>query len=976
MLTMVQQYSACSLFETAVYEQWFEFIDQAPREFQFLKSFTPVFEAMTQRLLEHIKDVSLIDLATLKSSVYQHNALTVYQMVVRVCVLEMHDAKENGYLTDETSEKRFDQFIALLSSTDNMQAIFEKYPVLDKQLAILIENYTEAMQRFFTFLSEDEKTLQNHFSLGHKITHIERAGDNHRRGQAVIILTFDNDEKLVFKPHSLAVDCAYNHFIDWFNQHSDLDLKAAKAVNFDSHGWCEFIQVNPCTDKTGLDLFYTRLGAMLAVTYMLNGTDLHFENLLACGAYPVIIDLECLTPPAIRQNVPGHLQEFRKLVTASLILPMQVHIEDEEESYDISAFAGSGGQLLPEEGLVAEHAGLDTMRIIRAKGKTEDQQNIPVVDGKKIDVLDYREPFEKGFDQAYRCLLSYQKLLLSDASPLRLFENVEVRFVPRPSMEYARLLLESYHPSLYHEPEKHAEHFEWLVSSKEDEKMMDYRLQIASEKADLAALDIPLFVHWTGEKMLLDSQDNKLDNYVTRTGFDDLQAKVNLLSEADLAIQHCVINQAFGAHALAIAAEIPHKHPSIDFADLRKIDVDRVATQRAAAKRAGDIFEHILKYKIEDNSNFTWPHLRAVKKGSWIPSVTDPGLYEGLLGLMLVAGHLVKTEGQEQFASFVDGCLNQVRRFFDAISDNMATGAYSGLGGLLFALCELDRIGFNLRSEIDQVLIIFDQNFDLESEHADIIDGPAGYLVSLLACQEHVSNEILARQGRQCVEHVLMHYPDPSTRPEENIHLRFKGDTIIGVAHGTSGFLWALGKFNLLFPNEEVTQWVEKALEFERDNFSIEKGCWPDCVSDKPDKEITYNNSWCYGSVGIGLSRFDLQQAGFNDQFIQGEIAAAVNHVLSTGLLGSLNLCHGDMGSLDFLQALGKHSLIDDQLIDCAFQEYVLPQTEDIESICPERVGNVFVPSIMTGLCGISYQLLRYANPGKISSLLAFGCRE
>ena len=39
-------------------------------------------------------------------------------------------------------------------------------------------------------------------------------------------------------------------------------------------------------------IFYIRFGEILALSYILNATDLHMENLIAYGEYPVIIDLE------------------------------------------------------------------------------------------------------------------------------------------------------------------------------------------------------------------------------------------------------------------------------------------------------------------------------------------------------------------------------------------------------------------------------------------------------------------------------------------------------------------------------------------------------------------------------------------------------------------------------------------------------------------------------------------------------------
>ena len=33
---------------------------------------------------------------------------------------------------------------------------------------------------------------------------------------------------------------------------------------------------------------------MLALVYVLEGSDCHFENIIACGEYPVLVDIEAL----------------------------------------------------------------------------------------------------------------------------------------------------------------------------------------------------------------------------------------------------------------------------------------------------------------------------------------------------------------------------------------------------------------------------------------------------------------------------------------------------------------------------------------------------------------------------------------------------------------------------------------------------------------------------------------------------------
>ena len=61
-------------------------------------------------------------------------------------------------------------------------------------------------------------------------------------------------------------------------------MKTMDMKNFLDHCLCE--------TEYELQNFYIRFGEILALSYILNATDLHMENLIAYGEYPVIIDLE------------------------------------------------------------------------------------------------------------------------------------------------------------------------------------------------------------------------------------------------------------------------------------------------------------------------------------------------------------------------------------------------------------------------------------------------------------------------------------------------------------------------------------------------------------------------------------------------------------------------------------------------------------------------------------------------------------
>src|SRR5204863_1066075 len=119
-------------------------------------------------------------------------------------------------------------------------------------------------------------------------------------GRVVMRLRFRSGDRLVYKPQSLAIEEHYQQLQSWVNHHSPtLSLRLLRVLDRGTHGWTEYVQFEECSTAEEVRSFYQRTGALLAIFYSLNATDLHFENLIACRDYPVPIDLETLFHPPL-----------------------------------------------------------------------------------------------------------------------------------------------------------------------------------------------------------------------------------------------------------------------------------------------------------------------------------------------------------------------------------------------------------------------------------------------------------------------------------------------------------------------------------------------------------------------------------------------------------------------------------------------------------------------------------------------------
>lgn len=135
----------------------------------------------------------------------------------------------------------------------------------------------------------------------------------HDDNRCVLALTFGDGSRLVYKPRDLTIDLAFASLLDWLGQRGlPLRLMMPRLVNCESYGWVEFIAPASCPDGAAITRFYRRAGQLLALLHVLGGIDCHFENVIAHGEHPVVVDCETVLHPrlgvtAAANGVPGML---------------------------------------------------------------------------------------------------------------------------------------------------------------------------------------------------------------------------------------------------------------------------------------------------------------------------------------------------------------------------------------------------------------------------------------------------------------------------------------------------------------------------------------------------------------------------------------------------------------------------------------------------------------------------------------------
>lgn len=957
--------------------------------------FTPCFLFIINTVFEEIHAIiqplmvarSLIKSTTLKHVIFEHVKQDICPIITRTCIYELHETKKNGYLTANTSKARFEQFVIELAKPENILLLLKKYPVLNELLIKYCTQYIQFMCEFFKSLNSEYAILGNHFSLDkdNLLIQIDKAGDRHCGTKSVLILTFLNtdtkiEQKLVYKPHSLAIDIAYNHFIDWINQQSSLGLRYSKTLDFKHHGWCEFIEHPSCESKDEIHQFYHRLGALLAIAYLLNGGDLHYENLLASGNCPIIIDHECLIQPILRINNAEKVQRKRRTVLDTLILPNRAIVENEDSSFDLSAFCDEDNQHYPEEILVITHSGTDKMGVERQRIKMSLQNNLPKFNGTTVKSSQYHASFLAGFKECYYLFIKNRAILQSRNSPLIHFSAVETRVLLKPTVEYTRLLAESFHPQLLHSRKAFEQHFTWLKNDRSHHLDMHYTPIIEAELNDLYALDIPLFTHATNESIVRNAKGKSIGSIILLNGFEALNKQLIYISQSDFIIQETIIKQSLFT---SIHNTMPHEaltDSGREYCSTVKTKPhSSQLTDKKLLYKSNEILDYLNSMSLYDNGIPHWSYLSPADSKHWLVNLSSFDLYHGILGVILAFAHGYQLTRKSQYRSIVDAFTDKLDALLDTLNKKCSIGAYSGLGAFIYTIHQLQQLQFISKSDSQSLLKKITDHFDtyflLDYPIFDIIDGSAGYLVSLISSYSSLDKETFKRQSKKCVDHLMRIYPDPHIMPENAGNRNYRGHTILGFAHGMIGVAYALWHYAKISNDYSVMPWINKALMLNQSMWNPAIKNWPDAYSLDNSKKTGYSFSWCYGNIGQNLFYLSLLNSHQQDAALPF-LQASLDMTINTKLTNISNFCHGSMGTVDLFllsEALGLHNSLRTGYTKSLTEQLILPRLEKINTINTDQIGKIFIPGIMTGISGIAYQCMRLVDPKNIPSMLSLG---
>lgn len=871
-------------------------------------------------------------------------------------VLEMHILGMQNKLEGDTPYERYLYFIkAFLQDPAYLSSLFAEYPVL----AELIENtnrlWTKKFEEFFAHLEADRAILELQFNQGKPLGRLENLNcslsDPHNGGKGVLGLTFESGCSFFYKPKNLGIDAAFNAFLKRLNEFDlSCPLRTYHVLNREDYGWVEKIEHLSCLEHAQVERYYTRCGMLLCLAYLFNGTDFHFENIIAEGEHPVLIDLESFFHPILnKESTINTNPKWRCSVLTTLMLPQFVLGKIGFRGLDISGLTGGQKEeLFPLASPQWENVNTDEMRLIYAHNRSRESKNLVYL----IEILqcaaDYLQQIISGFKEMYALLLKHRELLFE----LDKLCSYPVRFISRPTSLYFRLLDQLTDPSFMRNREGLEEIRTILIRHLIEEKDQNLLPLVEEELKALAQRDIPFFQSYPKSLNIFSNGKIAVQNALLATAHSEALKHIDEMDETDCNLQIEFIRNAFYSRTLS-KGESVYKNKSFTNPIPQLSD-------EALFDKAIQIGENLLARSFTTkNRGLSWIGLQHFQEDTANFSILDETFYNGTIGIALYFAALYgQTKELKWQRAAVDalGYLMHVLKSeqIERLPAAIGLGGMNGVGGIVYALSKMSLL-LEDRQLLNEALHLLNyvrpEHFELDKQ-LDIVGGSAGLLLVLLS----LPTQDLHPLAFSAAEHLIQKRDE--TENGTATWKTIRDYPLGGFSHGSAGFSYVFMKMALRTGNSLYRDIAKKSLAFEREIYCPNKGNWPDLRIEEKD----YNNvSWCHGATGIGLSRLSLYSLTKDEQFLS-EVECALQMVSKNFGERLHQACCGVAGRVEFLKnaadLLDRADLKESvrsaisQLLNEADQEGGFTLFKHLPS-------DAYNPGFMQGESGIGYTLLR-----------------
>ncbi|MGV9290934.1 type 2 lanthipeptide synthetase LanM family protein [Streptomyces sp. NPDC003719] len=905
----------------------------------------PLVAPAADRLARHSADVPTTERAVWRQAFERRLTEQLTRQAARTLVHELSLARHAGRLAGSGPRERFASFVAATGSRRGLTALFTAYPVLARMLAQTALDAADAAVELVTRFQADRADLVTGLLDGRASGALAGVdlglGDAHQGNRAVAVLRFAGGDRLVYKPRPLEQHGLLDDLAAWLGAKvPGLALRTPRSVRRPGYGWLEFVEHRWCRSGAETDAFYRHQGVLLALLYAVDGADVHYENVIACGDQPVLVDAETLLhtglPQAMTAGADPAADALQASVHRTCLLPHLLIGED--GALDISALGRSTEGAFPGEGLRWVDSGEDTMRAVRGAVLSPAAQNQPLPSGAHLDGADHRAALLEGFRTGYAALAAHGRELVAPGGPLALYADSPARLITRSTRLYAALLEESAHPSLLGDALAREGVFAVLWTESEHDEAR--RRLIEHETAELWRGDVPLFVHRPSGTGVRAADGTWLPDVLPVAALAAVGRKLARMDEVDCHDQEWIISATLAARGTGSPLA---RRSELALAPLPAVVPD---ASRLLAAACG-IADEIAARAVRGGGRTNWLGLERVSGPHWAVLPMGAGLGQGYCGVALFLAQADALTGAGRYAALAREAVRPLPALFKALADDpelsaaAGPGAYAGLAGIVHALVRLSALlGEDLTGCLPDAVVALGHATAACSD-AGLAGGAAGALTAAVAAYGATGAPEALRLADTVADSLLaaVRGPDRTGGPAG---ARAVGGGP-GFADGAAGIGWALRRYAGCRP-ERAAVHADAADALLR-------------AAVRTVRAAPADLSWITGLAGVAAAA-------------PWCAAGALTPLLADTEVGpGLSLGQGTLGALEALSVLAGRgdTVAAGALSRCSGQVLALVEARSHRCATPDHVPS---PGLLTGLSGIGYGLLRLAHPETVPSLL------
>lgn len=571
------------------------------------------------------------------------------EICIRTLIVKMHEYEEKGLLMAEASSEKYQYFCREIVSQKNfLLEVLEQYPVLCRSIQRCIENTVNHFREVIHYFNIEQTAIQEALCKGKNPGKIRSISGNfsdfHNFGRQVMRVSFEDGTEILYKPRSMENERAFGNLLRWMQEHTGIRQYEYEFLSYEDHSWCATVKYVPCASKNELCAYYIRLGVQLFLAYFLGTKDLHYENLIAAGEYPVFVDLETLSNQYRAELRDSAEEEIRYQLGQSVlytgILPYY-HWNQNGKGINCSAISGTGSQTYPFKIPVVIDGETSKMRIAYASPVSHKQQNLAMLGGEFQEPVLYMDQLVHGFQISYQAVLEHKDAFRMLMPKLRKLKN---RYLLMDTQRYQMLLSTSYHPSMLRDG---ADRELLLYSLKRGRKSTDMSL-VECEVRELLEGDIPYFFCCMDSRNLYNIKGRCVENYFPCTGMEWLEQRLEQLSQQDMELQ---------SNYIAWTLKMTQNNSEERMNRVYLSDSNMWSEEENRHNYVKSLTDCIIQQAVwnQAHTQVSWSTAMAAENDrTWNLFPMNWYLYDGLAGMLLLLYHLKEYDTREEICEMYE----------------------------------------------------------------------------------------------------------------------------------------------------------------------------------------------------------------------------------------------------------------------------------------------------------------------------------